>query len=57
MKSIFEQIKYFELINHIWIIDGRELTPNLELKRKNISQKNKENYQNIYRIYPLFISS
>tara|TARA_B100000809_G_scaffold266259_1_gene328102 strand:+ start:2613 stop:4364 length:1752 start_codon:yes stop_codon:yes gene_type:complete len=46
--SNFEQIKRFELINHVWTIDSGELTPTLKLKRKNILQKNKELYQKIY---------
>ena len=46
--SSFEQIKCFELINHVWTIDSGELTPTLKLKRKNILQKNQENYQKIY---------
>lgn len=46
--SNFEQIKRFELINHIWTIESGELTPTLKLKRKNILQKNQEIYQKIY---------
>jgi long-chain acyl-CoA synthetase len=46
--SNFEQIKRFELIDHIWTIDSGELTPTLKLKRKNILQKNQEIYQKIY---------
>ncbi|MGB0882195.1 MAG: long-chain fatty acid--CoA ligase, partial [Vicingaceae bacterium] len=46
--SNFEQIKKFELINHVWSIDSGELTPTLKLKRKNILKKNKELYQKIY---------
>tara|TARA_B110000459_G_scaffold10803_1_gene10957 strand:+ start:2216 stop:3970 length:1755 start_codon:yes stop_codon:yes gene_type:complete len=46
--SSFEQIKRFELINHVWTIDSGELTPTLKLKRKNILEKNKALYQKIY---------
>ena len=46
--SSFEQIKRFELINHVWTIDSGELTPTLKLKRKNILDKNKALYQKIY---------
>ena len=46
--SSFEQIKRFELINHVWTIDSGELTPTLKLKRKNILEKNKVLYQKIY---------
>jgi len=46
--SGFEQIKCFELINHVWTIDSGELTPTLKLKRKIILLKNQENYQKIY---------
>lgn len=47
--SSFEQIKRFELINHIWTIDSGELTPTLKLKRKNILEKNKALYQKIFQ--------
>jgi len=46
--SNFEQIKRFELIDHVWTIDSGELTPTLKLKRKNILKKNQELYQKIY---------
>jgi len=46
--SNFEQIKCFELINHVWTIDSGELTPTLKLKRKYILEKNQESYQKIY---------
>ncbi|MDG1477476.1 MAG: long-chain fatty acid--CoA ligase [Vicingaceae bacterium] len=45
--SNFEQIKRFELIDHVWTIDSGELTPTLKLKRKNILKKNQELYQKI----------
>lgn len=48
--SNFEQIKCFELINHVWTIDSGELTPTLKLKRKNILKKNQELYQKIYGV-------
>ena len=48
--SNFEQIKRFELINHVWTIDSGELTPTLKLKRKNILKKNQELYQKIYGV-------
>lgn len=46
--SNFEQVKKFELIGHVWSIDGGELTPTLKLKRKNILAKNEALYQKIY---------
>jgi len=46
--SNYEQIKRFELINHVWSIDNGELTPTLKLKRKNILARNEELYKRIY---------
>ena len=46
--SGYEQIKRFELINHVWNIDNGDLTPTLKLKRKNILAKSEELYKKIY---------
>ncbi|MEZ7504261.1 long-chain fatty acid--CoA ligase [Flavobacterium sp. Arc2] len=44
----WEKIKRFELTADVWSIDGGQLTPTLKLKRKNIKELYKEQYQKIY---------
>ncbi|MEZ7500583.1 AMP-binding protein [Flavobacterium sp. Arc3] len=44
----WEKIKRFELTADLWSIDGGQLTPTLKLKRKNIKELYKEQYQKIY---------
>lgn len=43
-----EQVKKFELLAHEWTVDGGEITPKLDLKRKNILKKYKEKVDKIY---------
>lgn len=45
----WEQIKRFELTPNIWSIEGGELTPTLKLKRKQIKEKYKGLYAEMYR--------
>ncbi|UTW60575.1 long-chain fatty acid--CoA ligase [bacterium SCSIO 12741] len=44
----WEQIKKFELIDHEWSVDTKELTPTLKLKRKVILSKYADLIQKIY---------
>lgn len=44
----WEQIKKFELIDHVWGIDTGELTPTLKLKRKQIKAKYQHLIDKIY---------
>ncbi len=43
-----EQVKKFELLASEWTIDTGELTPTLKVKRKVITEKNREQIDNIY---------
>jgi long-chain acyl-CoA synthetase len=43
-----EQVKKFELLTHVWSVEGGELTPTLKLKRKVIQEKYKDAIQRIY---------
>lgn len=44
----WEQIKKFELIDHSWSVDSKELTPTLKLKRKFIMSKYQDLFEKIY---------
>ena len=44
----FETIKKFELLPTEWTVDAGELTPKLSLKRRVISDRNKELFDKIY---------
>ena len=48
--SGYEQVKKFELLSTVWGIESGELTATLKLKRKNIIEKYKSNYDNIYGV-------
>ncbi|HTA83884.1 MAG TPA: long-chain fatty acid--CoA ligase [Bacteroidia bacterium] len=43
-----EQVKKFELLAHEWTVAGGEITPKLDLKRKNILEKYKALVEKIY---------
>ena len=45
----WEKIKAFELTSEIWSIENGLLTPTLKMKRKEIKQKFKNLYNNIYQ--------
>ena len=45
----YEQIKKFKLLNETWSVDGGELTATMKLRRKNILEKYKELYNEIYK--------
>lgn len=44
----WEQVKRFELTPQVWSIEGGELTPTLKLKRKQIREKYKNLYAEMY---------
>lgn len=44
----WEQVKRFELTPQVWSIEGGELTPTLKLKRKQIREKYKKLYAEMY---------
>jgi long-chain acyl-CoA synthetase len=48
--SGYEQVKKFELLSNAWTIETGELTATLKLKRKNILNLYKKNYENIYGV-------
>lgn len=45
----WEQVKRFALLPKEWSIDGGELTPKLSLKRKVITEKNRDIIEKIYK--------
>src|SRR5699024_6172082 len=45
----WEQIKTFRLTPDVWSIEGLELTPTLKVKRRNVIEKYKELYDDIYK--------
>ncbi|HXB39438.1 MAG TPA: long-chain fatty acid--CoA ligase [Bacteroidia bacterium] len=46
----YEQLKRAELLSTPWSIDGGEMTPKMSLKRKVISEKNKEAFEKIFSV-------
>ncbi len=47
--SPYERIKKFQILPEPWTVDGGELTATMKLRRKNILNKYKEVYEQIYR--------
>ena len=45
----YEKIKIFKLIATSWSVDGGELTATMKLRRKNILEKHKNLYEEIYK--------
>ena len=45
----YEKIKIFKLIETSWSVDGGELTATMKLRRKNILEKYKNLYEEIYK--------
>jgi long-chain acyl-CoA synthetase len=43
-----EQVKKFELLTHVWSVEGGEMTPTMKLKRKVIQEKYRDAIQRIY---------
>lgn len=46
--AAFEQVKRHQLINAVWSVDSGEITPKLSLKRKIITERNKEVIDRIF---------
>ncbi|APG59741.1 AMP-dependent synthetase/ligase [Christiangramia salexigens] len=44
----WERVKTFELTPEAWTVDGEQLTPTMKLKRRNIKEKYKQLYENLY---------
>jgi len=47
----YERVKIFKLLDNNWSVDGGELTATMKLRRKNILEKYKNLYQEIYKSY------
>ncbi|MAQ47531.1 MAG: long-chain fatty acid--CoA ligase [Flavobacteriales bacterium] len=45
----YEKIKIFKLIGNSWSVDGGELTATMKLRRKNILEKYRNLYEEIYK--------
>ena len=45
----YEKIKIFKLIENSWSVEGGELTATMKLRRKNILEKYKNLYEEIYK--------
>ena len=45
----YEKIKIFKLIGNSWSVDGGELTATMKLRRKNILEKYKHLFEEIYK--------
>lgn len=48
----WEQVKLFRLTPEVWSIDGGELTPTLKLKRRNVINKYRDLYKEMYGHFP-----